>query len=129
MSDGYREIPAQYEGRCASCNEEIQLKQTIWWAPGQSAVFCVDCGVDDAESTSPAAGGTRSASLFERETGAERTARVYREQVDRERVVAQLHREETGRRLSALENVTTGIRQDLNLLMRELGVESASEEG
>lgn len=121
MSDGYREIPAQYEGRCASCNEGIQLEQTIWWAPGQSAVFCVDCGVDDAEAEPPAAGGTRSASFFERETGAERTVREERE-------AAQLHREETERRLGALEKVTAGIRQDLNLLMRELGVEAAPEE-
>lgn len=121
MSDGYREIPAQYEGRCASCNEGIQLEQMIWWAPGQSAVFCVDCGVDDAESTPPPAGGTRSASWFERETGVERTARE-------ERAAAQLHREESNRRLTELESGLTAARRDLGLLMRELGVEAAPEE-
>ena len=117
MSDGYREISAEYEGRCASCNEGIQLGQTIWWAPGNSAVFCVDCGTDDAESTPPAAGGTRSASWFERETGAERTARTERE-------AAQAHRTETDQRISALESGMTGIRRNLDLLMRELGVEA-----
>lgn len=120
MGDGYREIPAEYGGRCASCNAEIEPGDTIWWAPGQS-VFCEGCGPDAVEAEPPAAGGTRSASAFERETGAERTAREERE-------TAQAHREETGRRLSALEKVTTGIRQDLDLLMRELGVESTKAE-
>ncbi len=120
MGDGYRDIPAEFGGHCPSCHTEIKPGDTIWWAPSRPAL-CADCGPDAVEAEPPAAGGTRSASMFERETGAERTAREERE-------AAQLHREESNRRLTELESGLTAARRDLGLLMRELGVEAAPEE-
>ncbi len=109
MSDReYREISAQYAGRCASCGEEIEVGDPILWAPDRPAVHAL-CTPDPVDAqAAPPAGGDSSATASERETGAERTAREFREK--------------TERRLAGLDATVAAQRQALRRLLQELGL-------
>lgn len=104
----YREIPAKFPGACATCGEPIEVGDPILWAPGRDAVHA-ECDPDSTEAhAAPPAGGDRTATVSERETGAERTAREFREQ--------------TERRLRALEASSASRREALRRLASELGL-------
>jgi hypothetical protein len=73
--DGYTYIAeSAYPGRCAGCGDPYELGDPIWWRRG-GPCYHEDCAPDAAEATPVPAGGTRTATARERETGAERTLR------------------------------------------------------
>jgi len=110
----YREIPAQFEGRCDVCSDPIEVGDPILWAPGRPATH-VACGPDATEAhAAPPSGGDRTATASERETGAERTAREFREK--------------TEQRLDGLGAGVASLRTALRRLMIDLGL-NPDEEG